>query len=55
MFLKGWLNTLEAKVRETFPVERQAEALQAIANAVLALSQGYKVTARQAESQRKAA
>lgn len=55
IFLKGWLNTLEAKVRDTFPVERQAEALQVVANAVLALSQGYKVTAKQAETQRKAA
>jgi hypothetical protein len=55
VFLRGWLNTLEAKIRETFPVERQAEALQAVANAVLALSQTYKVSARQAETQRKAA
>jgi hypothetical protein len=55
IFIKGWLNTLEAKVRETFPVERQAEALQVVANAVLGLSQTYKVTAKQAEAQRKAA
>jgi len=55
VFVKGWLNTLEAKVREVFPAEKQAEALQLVANAVLGLSQTYKATAKQAEAQRKAA
>jgi len=48
VFLRQWLNTLEAKVRETFPVEKQAEALQAVGNAVLSLAQTYKANAKAA-------
>jgi hypothetical protein len=42
VFLRQWLNTLEAKVKETFPVEQQAAVFQGVGNAVLALSQAYR-------------
>ncbi len=48
VFIRGWMNTLESKIRDTFPPEKQAEALQAVGNMVLALSQNYKARAKAA-------
>jgi len=43
VFLSQWMNTLEAKIKETFPVERQAEAFKIIGNMLLAKAQTLKV------------
>jgi hypothetical protein len=45
VFLKQWVNTLEAKVKETFPPEKQAVAFQLVANMVLSMAQQYRAKA----------